>query len=71
LSSRIAEELTERFTPTHRVERIWSTDRRPEEYPFKSTYLEDAPGQLQGMGGERMAADANVVAFHGAVDANH
>jgi hypothetical protein len=39
----VAEELTERFTPTHRIERIWSTDRRPDEYPFKSTYLKMLP----------------------------
>jgi hypothetical protein len=39
----IADEMTERFKPTHKIERIWSTDRRPEEYPFRSTYLSLLP----------------------------
>jgi hypothetical protein len=39
----IAEELVARFQSTHNIERIWSTDRKTEEYPFPSTYLKLLP----------------------------
>jgi hypothetical protein len=43
----IAEELTERFGPTHRVERIWATERSPAEYPFDSAYLRMLPASYK------------------------
>lgn len=39
----LAEELTERFAATHRIERVWSGDRSPSEYPFRSAYLKMLP----------------------------
>jgi hypothetical protein len=35
----IAEELTERFSPTHQVDRIWQTERSNSDFPFDSAYV--------------------------------
>jgi hypothetical protein len=39
----IAELITERFTPTHELERIWSGERKRSDYPFGSLYLRILP----------------------------
>ncbi|MDP9175834.1 MAG: hypothetical protein M3O30_18495 [Planctomycetota bacterium] len=38
-----AERITERFAPTHDIQRIWSIPRDPSEYPYRSTYLRLLP----------------------------
>jgi hypothetical protein len=43
----IAEKLIARFAPTHRIERIWQTERTPEDYPFSSAYIRLLPARYR------------------------
>lgn len=43
----LTEQITQRFSASHDVQRIWQTDRSPSDYPFKSLYLRLLPGSYR------------------------